>query len=245
MDDIFYVYGYIDPRTGEYIYVGKGQHLRAYVHLKKCKNRILKAKIRAIRTAGMEPNVVFFACDISEELAFELEKKFISEYGRIDLGTGTLCNGTDGGEGSSGSVFSEETRRKLSEAQRGKTHSEDTRRKIGEGQRGKNVSDETRRKLSEAARNMSEETRRKIADTHIGKKRSADARRKMSEAKRNISEETRRKMSEAKRNMSEETRRKMSEAKKNAPKKECPHCHGLFAPGMFTRWHGDKCKMKP
>jgi hypothetical protein len=28
------------------------------------------------------------------------------------------------------------------------------------------------------------------------------------------------------------------------PKKECPHCFKLSNPGNYSRWHGDKCKMK-
>ena len=28
-------------------------------------------------------------------------------------------------------------------------------------------------------------------------------------------------------------------------KLECPHCGGSFQQGHLTRWHGDKCKLKP
>jgi hypothetical protein len=27
-------------------------------------------------------------------------------------------------------------------------------------------------------------------------------------------------------------------------RKKCPHCEKHFSPGMFSRWHGDKCKEK-
>jgi hypothetical protein len=40
--------------------------------------------------------------DVSIEFAKEKEKEFIALYGRLDLGTGTLCNLTDGGDGING-----------------------------------------------------------------------------------------------------------------------------------------------
>lgn len=47
--------------------------------------------------------------------------------------------------------MSEETRRKMSEAKKGKPFSEEHRRKIGEGGKGRIFSEESRRKMSEAA----------------------------------------------------------------------------------------------
>ena len=65
---------------------------------------------------------------------------------------------------SKGRTFSEDTRKKLSEAKKGenhplygKHHSDDTRKKMSEAKKGKHHSDETRRKISEAAK------RRKIS----------------------------------------------------------------------------------
>ena len=66
--------------------------------------------------------------DIDVDFAKEKEIEFISIYGRSDLGLGTLCNLTDGGEGAFGYVPTEEARRKMSEARKGKKiHSEETR----------------------------------------------------------------------------------------------------------------------
>ena len=94
---------------------------------------------------------------------------------------------------------SDETRKKMSEANKGRTFSEETRRKMSESH--KNMSEETRRKLSEAqkGRTCSDETRKKISDAKKGKKFSEEHRRKISEAikGRTCSDETRRKMSEA------------------------------------------------
>lgn len=114
---------------------------------------------------------------------------------------------------------SEETRRKLSEASRGRTKSEETRRKLSEAGKGRKHTGETCRKLSVSAKNITSETRRKMSEA--AKKRppiSEETRCKLSNASKNRSEDARRKMSEASKKRpfpSEEARRKMSEANKN------------------------------
>ena len=82
----------------------------------------------------------------------------IAVFGRIDLGTGILHNMTNGGEGGSGRVLSEETRRKLSDANRGKNHPN----------YGKTTSLETKAKMSASKKNMSDETRAKYSAANAG-----------------------------------------------------------------------------
>jgi len=124
-------------------------------------------------------------------------------------------------------TVSEQTKKKLSEANRGqihwmkvKTHSEESRKKISESRKGHIVtkltrqkisftlkghttSEERRRKISETltGRKVSEEARNNIAKAHIGMKRSREACQRMSEVRMGIklSEETKKRMSEAKR----------------------------------------------
>ena len=85
-----------------------------------------------------------------------------------------------------GKHLSDETRRKISEANTGeknpfygKQHSESTRRKMSESHKGKNHpmygkhhSESTRRKMSESlkGRTFSDETRRKMSEAHKRKK---------------------------------------------------------------------------
>ena len=107
-----------------------------------------------------------------------------------------------------GMNISDDTRKKISEANKGKssprkgvTLSEETRRKISEARKGLTLSEEHRRKISEALKggHRSEETRRKMSEAKKGKKHTEEWRRKISEALKgkHLSEETRRKMSEA------------------------------------------------
>ena len=115
------------------------------------------------------------------------------------------ANATSTGFSTSGIIPSEETRKKMSEAQKNRApRSEETRKKISEAQKNrapysketrkkisdahKNISEETRKKMSDSAKNRaphSKETRKKISDAQIGKKRapySKETRKKMSDS---------------------------------------------------------------
>jgi hypothetical protein len=131
---MYYTYAYLREDKTPY-YIGKGKGARIYTK-SKCEIRKPKDKSR----------IIFLKINLTEEESFIHEKYMISVFGRIDLGTGILRNKTCGGEGCSGSVRSEETKRKMSEAKKGKTHSEETRRKIGEAQKGRTPSEETKRR---------------------------------------------------------------------------------------------------
>jgi hypothetical protein len=97
----FVVYMYV-REDGTPYYIGKGRPRRPYE--------------KRGRACGIPPKerIVIVHKDIDEETAFRLEKELISKYGRKDLGTGILHNRSDGGEGTSGRITSEETRRKTS-----------------------------------------------------------------------------------------------------------------------------------
>jgi hypothetical protein len=61
---------------------------------------------------------ILFECD-TEQQANEKEIEFISLYGRKNLGTGTLANLTDGGDGCMGMRHNEIVRKKMSESRSG------------------------------------------------------------------------------------------------------------------------------
>jgi hypothetical protein len=54
--------------------------------------------------------------NVTIDFAKEKEKEFISLYGRIDLGTGTLCNQTNGGDGMNGWKANAENKINMSKA---------------------------------------------------------------------------------------------------------------------------------
>ena len=83
-----------------------------------------------------------------------------------------------------GVKLSEETRRKMSEAQKGKHLSEEHRRKISEAKKGVTLSEETRIKMSESHKGQihSEETKKKMSESQKGHTCTEETRKKMSEA---------------------------------------------------------------
>jgi hypothetical protein len=64
-------------------------------------------------------------------------------------------------------IFSEETKRKMSEAKKGRRLPEEHKRNISKGKKGKTFSEEARRRMSEAqrGRKVSEETKRRISES--------------------------------------------------------------------------------
>jgi hypothetical protein len=164
----FYTYAYLREDRTPY-YIGKGKERRIY------------STNRRFKPPKDKSRIIFLKQNLTEEESFRHEVYMIAVFGRKDLGTGILHNRTDGGEGSSGVVKSNETKEKLSKARKGKInkpHSEETKRKISEALKGKNnpnynkpLSDETKRKMKETIkRNKNKKIKRKQRDEIKGRK---------------------------------------------------------------------------
>jgi group I intron endonuclease len=125
--------------------------------------------IRAIKKYGRE-NFKKEVIDIAESLE-DLNEKEIYWIKFCNCKTPNGYNLTDGGEGSTGFIFSEQSKRKLSEIRRGKKRkpcSEERKKKISEGCKGKNTGEsnpakrlEVRQKISKNNPNKRLEVREK------------------------------------------------------------------------------------
>lgn len=151
---MYYIYSYLREDHSPY-YIGKGKSKRAYT---KGRNEVKPPKDKS-RVRILKDN-------LTEQEAFEVEKLYILMFGRKDNGTGILRNKTDGGDGPSGRVDSEETRRKKSIALTGRKVSQATCEKLRQNALGKTLSPEARMKLSQKlkGRKCTEEHKRKVSE---------------------------------------------------------------------------------
>lgn len=117
--------------------------------------------------------------NITWENLDDLETEEIKKHNSYKNG----YNSTLGGISVRGFKHSEESKRKMSEANIGKNLSEETKRKMSKSNVGKIFSEETKRKISEAKMGKihSEKTKIKISKSSIGKIVSEKTKRKLSE----------------------------------------------------------------
>lgn len=126
MENNYYIYLYLDPRKNgnfvyseyifeyEPIYVGKGVGNRYKEHLRNSRlnlptgNKIKQGKLKKILSEGLKPIIVKLHENLSEENSLKLEKDIIFKIGRIINKTGPLTNLTEGGDGVSGRLITEE-----------------------------------------------------------------------------------------------------------------------------------------
>jgi len=175
MDNNHYLYFHINLVSNEVFYVGIGKGRRAYR-----KDNRSQYWNNVVNKYGYKVDIIHQ--NISQKRALDLEKLYISMFGRKDLGKGNLVNHTDGGEGSSGiiKIVSDQTKEKMSEAAKGnknnlgKKLSDEQKEKISNSLKGKNTwmkgkkhSEETKEKISEASKGkkISEEQKEKISES--------------------------------------------------------------------------------
>lgn len=172
----FYVYELIDPRNNEPFYIGYGHGNRMYHHIKEVRyNKINRKvnKIRKILSEGFD-NIIYKKVweNISAEEAKQKEIELIKLYGRLDLGTGILCNHTNGGDGIIG--HSQETRRKMSENHplHHASPSVESRKKMSISAKTRNENPDYIQKLKDSAKNRpapSEQLKQKWSLAKINK----------------------------------------------------------------------------
>ena len=168
----YYTYAYL-REDGTPYYIGKGVGKRIN---EKYNRRAKKPKDKF--------RIIFLKQNLTEEEAFKHEIYMIAVFGRKDLGTGILRNLTNGGEGCSGMVCSEKTKRKISESNKGRIMSDENRKKISNFMKEKDRTPHT------------EETKTKMSKSHIGLIFTDEHRKNLSKSakKRKHTEETKEKM---------------------------------------------------
>ena len=105
----FYIYAHLTLDEDITFYIGKGKNSRCKGHLNRSDwwNNVVNKHDYYIKILEI---------NLSEEEAFLKEKEYISEYGRRQFKNGgTLVNLTDGGEGASGRIYTEEEKQKISD----------------------------------------------------------------------------------------------------------------------------------
>lgn len=181
----FYVYFLIRPWNGIPCYVGKGRGERWTVHARagvKHPNAHLARIFGKAQRLGQHVISVKVVENLTEDAAFVFEKTLIKQIGRACSG-GTLANFTDGGQGMSG---------RPNKANLGRKFSDEHRRKISDALKGHAVSERSRAMASKvhSGKHLTLEHRAALSLANIGHKRSLgfkhtlESREKMSVAKR-------------------------------------------------------------
>lgn len=172
MENIYYVYIYLDPsKSGRYsyegleqsflyepFYVGKGKINRITSHLQdyRLKRKThMSNKLNKMISEGLSPIILKLYDGLSESDSLSKEIEIISKIGIRNDNKGPLVNITYGGQGFSGLKHTEESRKKMSfkgenHPNWGKHLKESTRKKISErlkinnGMRNPEVSEKVR-----------------------------------------------------------------------------------------------------
>lgn len=151
----FYVYAYLRSDGTPY-YIGKGKGRRCF-----------DPRGKAAKPPKNKALIVLLREGMTEAQAFWWESLYIRHWGRKDIGTGSLRNKSDGGEGASGAIRSAAYKEGISRLHKGRKRSASTRAKISAAQAGR------------APIPVSPEGRARQAESQRGKPKSEAARAKM------------------------------------------------------------------
>jgi len=172
----FYVYEHWRPDLDICFYVGKGCRARAWLMHRK-ENAWHRAVVAKLKRLGLCVEVRMVRGELSEDEAFALEIERIAFWRSLGV---SIVNMTDGGDGCSGRklspsgierlrcrVFTEDHRKRISEAKTGKPKSSEHRSKLSASLAGRTHSPETIEKRIAPLRGRlrSEEIKQKIRAT--------------------------------------------------------------------------------
>jgi hypothetical protein len=170
MEQTYYVYQHLNPKTKEVFYVGMGCQGRAN-DFKRGRNQIWKNYVSKYG----EPIVEKVKENLTKKQASMLEKSLILNYGRKHLNEGNLTNISEGGEeGVKGRRYKMTTSHKfkISNSTTGKSkHTLESKAKISESHKGKSKPLGFGEKISEKlkGKNHSLEHRTNISKANKGR----------------------------------------------------------------------------
>ena len=154
-EKLCYVYRHIRLDTNMQFYIGKGTNSDGYYTRAYSSDRTNPHWHNIVNKHGHKVEIIIDG--LTEKEAFGIEIQLILDYGRIDLGTGTLVNKTNGGEGTRCIVRTPEHIEKLRQANLGRKHTEEAKKKVSEAKKGnknwdgRKHSEESKKKISESA----------------------------------------------------------------------------------------------
>jgi len=171
------IYFLIDPRTNEVRYVGKttkNLNRRLFNGHLKDKTKTHKTNwLNSLKKQSLIPEIKLIKICKNEELCNFSEKFYIKLFGRADKNMGILVNSTDGGEGVSGRILSQETKNKIGNSNKGKCLG----RKVSEQEK------ENRRiSYKNIPEDIKKQTSQKISKANLGRSHSTESKIKMSES---------------------------------------------------------------
>ncbi len=155
---VAYLYRHIRLDKNEPFYIGIGSdlsHRRAKE--KSRRNNIWK---KVVAKTDYEVEILFD--DLTWDQVKIKEIEFIKLYGRLDNGTGTLANLTDGGDGTVGLIVNEEGRKRSSRVHFNKITSEETKAKISQALKLKHKPAEEIKRFVNESLKYSKSIRKKV-----------------------------------------------------------------------------------